>query len=458
MTTELTIVHMPQMGVSVFEGTVVTWHKAIGDSVAEGDVLCEVVTDKVDTEVMAPAPGVVTRIVAQAGETVAVGAPLAELAPAGPDEIPTPTSPAAMESPDAERRTEPAVPVTPTVLAPSNVGHAGVLTSAPSRFDPVAAAEAAVPAGGRRDSAPLSSPVARRIAAEHQIDIASVRGGGRQGRIRKADVLAAIDGSGRDTSTGRAPAPPTPGDVHSLPRGYDAVAYEIIPTSPQRRAIAEHMVRSRHTAAHMTTEVDVNMHLVTRARAELNSERVPAGQPKLSFLSFVARAACAALAEFPDLNATFEPERLIRWQEVNLGVAVDTERGLLVPVIRRCGDLSVTDIADAIADLAERARTRRLTADDMAGGTFTISNPGSVGAASAMAIINQPQVGILGMPAIARRPWVVDGPDGEEVIVPRPILRLALTFDHRALDGAYATRCAVRIREHLESWDAAAYA
>jgi pyruvate/2-oxoglutarate dehydrogenase complex dihydrolipoamide acyltransferase (E2) component len=170
----------------------------------------------------------------------------------------------------------------------------------------------------------------------------------------------------------------------------------------------------------MTTEVDVNMHLVTRARAELNSERVPAGQPKLSFLSFVARAACAALAEFPDLNATFEPERLIRWQEVNLGVAVDTERGLLVPVIRRCGDLSVTDIADAIADLAERARTRRLTADDMAGGTFTISNPGSVGAASAMAIINQPQVGILGMPAIARRPWVVDGPDGEEVIVPTP--------------------------------------
>lgn len=464
----LTIVPMPQMGVSVQDGTVVSWHKAAGDTVAEGEVLCDIVTDKVDTEVTAPAAGVLARIVAQAGETVAVGAPLAELAPPGTTDITfMPTPAPAGEPPDTKTSAGTIATAAPVAVgaleqAPTSDRSAVPAAPNPSRFDPVAAAETAVPPHGRRDNAPLSSPVARRIAAEHDIDIASVYGSGRSGRIRKADVLAALEGSRHGTQAGPsspplASAPPT-AVSGELPRGYDGIPYELVPTSPQRRAIAEHMVRSRHTAAHMTTEVDVDMHRVSRVRAQLNSERVPVGQAKLSVLPFVARAACAALHEFPDLNATFEPTRLIRWREVNLGIAVETARGLLVPVIRGCGRLNVTGIADAIADLAERARTRRLTPDDMAAGTFTISNPGSVGAVSAMAIINQPQVAILGMPAIVKRPWVVGGPDGEDVIVPRPIMRLALTFDHRALDGAEATRCAVRIREYLESWDAADYA
>lgn len=215
--------------------------------------------------------------------------------------------------------------------------------------------------------------------------------------------------------------------------------------------IAEHMVRSRQTAAHMTTEVDVDLSAVVRARGELNAARAGQGQPKLSYLPFIARAACAALLEHPRLNATFLGERTIEWRTVNLGVAVDTEEGLLVPVIRDCDRLTVPAIGEAIADLAERARNRKLVPDDLAGGTFTLSNPGSVGAVSAPAIINQPQVAILGVPTIQRRPWVIADADGEESIAIRPILRLAVTFDHRAVDGADATRFAVAIKDRLET-------
>jgi pyruvate/2-oxoglutarate dehydrogenase complex dihydrolipoamide acyltransferase (E2) component len=224
-----------------------------------------------------------------------------------------------------------------------------------------------------------------------------------------------------------------------------------------RRAIAEHMVRSRQTAAHMTTEAEVDMSAALRAREVLNGARLAAGLPKVSPLALIARACCVALAEFGDLNATFETERLIRWGEINLGVAVDTPQGLMVPVIRGSQRLTAPAIADAVADLAQRARSRALTPDDVRAGTFTISNPGSVGAYSAMAIINQPQVAILGVPMIVRRPAVVLDAHGAESIGIRPLMMLALTFDHRAVDGAYATRAVVRMKTLLETWDASAY-
>jgi pyruvate dehydrogenase E2 component (dihydrolipoyllysine-residue acetyltransferase) len=428
MASAVTIVPMPQMGVSVTEGTVGAWHKSVGDAVAEGEPLCDIVTDKVDTEVTAPVDGVVTRLVAEQGETVPVGAPLAELAPPGPTEIAPPATPPAASAP---------VPGAPAQAASE--------PAASGRFDPEAAADAVFATVDGARGRPLSSPIARRLATEHEVDLAAVRGSGRRGRIRKADVVAVVQGL-------------SPGASGELPRGYAGVPYAIVPTSPQRRTIAEHMVRSRRTAAHMTTEVEVDMLRVTRVRAELNVGRLESGGSKLSYLPFVARAACSALRDFPDLNATVDTERLIRWREVNLGIAVDTERGLLVPVIRGCDRLNVIGIGDAISDIAERARSRRLNPDDMVAGTFTISNPGSVGATSAMAIINQPQVAILGIPAIVKRPWVVSGPEGEEVIVPRPIMQLAVTFDHRAVDGAYATRFAVGIKQRLEGWDASAYA
>ena len=387
---------LPHLGVSVTEGTVLAWHRQPGDEVKANEPICDIATDKVDTEVVAPADGVLTRVIAQVGETVAVGEPLAEL----------------------------------------SVG-AGV---APRRFDPVAAAEAAV---SNADGGSISSPVARRIAETHGIDIAAVSGSGLRGRVRKADVLAAVDAGVSDT------APAAQGD---LPPGYIDVPHEIVVPSRQRRLIAEHMLRSRQTAAHMTTEAEVDMSAVARARDELN-----AGEAKVSYLAMIARATCAVLEEFPRLNSTFEMERHILWSEVNLGIAVDTDAGLLVPVVRRCNRLTAAGIASAIADLAERARTRRLTPDDMRAGTFTISNPGSLGGVSAMAIINQPQVAILGTPAIVRCPVVVTDEHGGETIGIRPIMTLALTYDHRAVDGGEATRCVVRLKQLLESWDTASY-
>jgi 2-oxoglutarate dehydrogenase E2 component (dihydrolipoamide succinyltransferase) len=493
------------MGVSVEEGTVVEWLKAVGDEVAEGDVICAIATDKVDVEVEAPAAGVLAKIVIDEGQTVPVGEPLAELA-VGADAaaavaaaVPDGGGAVGGDSADATRRGSDDVSAgaggasrrvsgesPPTALRDSGKDEAvrqsfgtdsdlmdsrspagepavDMATRAAAgrdefgRFDPVAAAAAllgSLPSNGTRR---LASPVARRMARSHGIDLGAVRGSGRGGRVRKADVQQAISSGG---AAGPAPSPAPAGPAlgaDGLPRGYEGVPHEVVKTSRVRQAIAEHMSRSRQTAAHMTTEVDVDLSRVVRARAELNEARLAAGEAKLSYLPLIARATCVALGEHPDLNATFLGERMIRWQAVNLGVAVDTPEGLLVPVVPGCERLTAPAIGDAIGDLAERARTRKLVPDDLAGGTFTLSNPGSVGAVSAPAIINQPQVAILGVPTIQRRPWVVSDELGEESIAIRPILRLAVTFDHRAIDGAGATRFAVAVKERLEAWGPEAY-
>jgi pyruvate dehydrogenase E2 component (dihydrolipoamide acetyltransferase) len=441
---------MPQMGVSVEEGTVTVWHHAVGDAVSEGDPVCDITTDKVDTEIPAPADGVLTEILVAAGETVAVGAPVGRLGTSVVDGAAAPAPPGSNAAGTSA----------PAAASGDHTVHASLpeLLSG-AIIDAHAAAIATVPRT-RRNGRPVVSPVARRLAAERGIDLDRVVGTGVHGRIRKVDVLAADEQAALALRPAPA-APSTPEPARgngALPRGYDDVPHEILAPSPTRRAIAEHMIRSRRTAAHMTTEVDVDMHAVGLVRQELNAAREAAGESRISYLAFIARATCATLLEFPDLNATFDEERNIRWREINLGIAVDTPQGLLAPVIRAAQRLNVGAIADAIADLGERARARRLAPEDMRAGTFTISNPGSVGAASAMAIINQPQVGILGTPAIVRKPWVVATADGAEAIVPRPILRLALTFDHRAVDGADATRCVVSIGHKLETWDARAYA
>jgi pyruvate dehydrogenase E2 component (dihydrolipoamide acetyltransferase) len=417
----LLAVPLPHMGVSVEEATVLVWHKGVGDRVRADETLCEISTDKVDTEIVSPAEGVLARIVAQTGDTVKVGGTLAELA----------------------------------LSADRGSTGAGGHEPANLRFDPAAAAHGALDRARGADGRPVTSPVARRLAREHGLELAGLSGSGLRGRIRKVDVLAAIEAA----SPAEAPAesPPVAADA-SLPRGYADVPHELVTTSRQRRLIAEHMLRSRHTAAHMTTEAEVDMTSAARARVRLNAPRVDAGLPKITYLALIAKAACSALLEFPDLNATFQTERLIRWGEINLSIAVDTEQGLVVPVIRGCERLTAPAIADAIRELAARARARKLTLEDTRAGTFTISNPGSVGAYSAMAIINQPQVGILGTPVIVRRPTVVVDDHGQEMIGIRPIMALALSFDHRAVDGAYATRCLVRMKALLEAWDASAYA
>lgn len=465
------VVPMPHMGVSVEEGTVVEWLKGVGDEVAVGDVICAIATDKVDVEVEAPAAGVLARIAVAEGEDVPVGEPLAELAigdgvaavPESGESTPTALSDSGSAQPmrqsfgtDSDRN------VSRTLKGKPGAGlaaRAAAGRDAYGRFDPVAAAAALLSSLPSSGTGKLASPVARRMARSHGIDLGAVEGSGRLGRVRKGDVLKAISSRGGAAGSA-APSPLAAGPAlgaDGLPRGYEGVPHEVVETTRVRRAIAEHMSRSRQTAAHMTTEVDVDLSAVVHARAELNRARLDAGEAKLSYLPLIARAACVALGEHPDLNATFLGERMIRWQAVNLGVAVDTPEGLLVPVVSNCDRLAAAAIGDAIADLAERARSRKLMPDDLAGGTFTLSNPGSVGAVSAPAIINQPQVAILGVPTIQRRTWVVADESGQESIAIRPILRLAVTFDHRAVDGAGATRFAVAVKERLEAWGPEAY-
>jgi pyruvate dehydrogenase E2 component (dihydrolipoamide acetyltransferase) len=495
------VVPMPHMGVSVEEGTIIEWLKEVGDAVEAEEVICAIATDKVDTEVLAPADGVLAKIVVAEGENVAVGEPIAEMAVgAGADATseevggaprsisgePTPGdssdpgsggSAAGASSPTPGRSQFQSNGVENSERSEVGAGDGGLAARVAAgrdefgRFDPKAAAEAVVSfvaaaaeSGGRSASASPASPVAKRMAAKHGIDLGAVEGSGRGGRIRKADVERAIaGGTGRGAlvAPGATKAPPASAGpqlgADGLPAGYEGVPHEVVKTTRIRQLIAEHMIRSRQTAAHMTTEVDVDLSAVIRARTELNVARLAGGESKLSFLPFIARAACVALGEYPELNATFLGERTIHWQAVNLGVAVDTPEGLLVPVVRDCERLTAPAIGEAIGDLAERARTRKLAPDDLAGGTFTLSNPGSVGAVSAPAIINQPQVAILGVPTIQRRPWAIADEHGSEAIAIRSILRLAVTFDHRAVDGAGATRFAVAVKEHLEAWSPEAY-
>ena len=429
---------MPRLGVSVTEGTVSAWLKQVGESVGVGEPICEVATDKVDTEVESTVAGVLAEQRHAEGEVVQVGEPLAVVTEDG--SLPS-------SGPGAPARVVPVAPQGPATLRPGPFDHGAEVRR--------------VLEGLARSGRPPASPGARKLAAELGVDLATVRGTGGGGHVTRDDVR----GQAARPQTVAAPrekavpaaAPRANSGPAGLPPGYEDVPYDEVATSRIRRVTAEHMTRSRRTAAHMTTEVDVDLGRLTDVRARINGQRARSGEGKLSFLPFIARAACAALLEHRDLNATFETERLLRWNEINLGIAVDTPRGLMVPVLRAAQRMTVESLAEGIADVAGRIRDGKPGPDDFRAGTFTISNPGSVGAVSAPAIINQPQVAILGMPTIQRKPWVVVLPDGQETIAIRPILRLALTFDHRAVDGADATRCLVDIRRRLEAWDADDY-
>jgi 2-oxoglutarate dehydrogenase E2 component (dihydrolipoamide succinyltransferase) len=363
---------MPQMGVSVAEGTIVEWHKRAGDWVERDEVIVEISTDKVETEVPSPESGRLGQILVDVGTTVDVG----------------------------------------TVLA---------------RLD--AGAKPGEPHVEEQHAAPIT-PVVRRIAEEHHIDLSKVTGTGRRGRVTKRDVLAFIDQWG-----GREEPKPEPVLHSESPYKEEAVGGT--PLSPMRKSIADHMVRSLQTAAHCTTVVEADMQRVEQARG------------RLSYLPFVARAAIAALREHPQLNATLEGDRLTVHDEVHLGVAVALgDDGLIVPVIRNAHELSHEGLAARIADVAERARAKRLSPDETKGGTFTITNPGRYGALLATPIINQPQVAILDLEAVVKRPVVV----GDAIAI-RPMTYLCMSWDHRALDGVLAARFLSSVSTHLERWN-----
>jgi pyruvate/2-oxoglutarate dehydrogenase complex dihydrolipoamide acyltransferase (E2) component len=396
-TTEVT---MPQMGVSVAEGTLAVWHKQVGDWVEADETICEISTDKIDVEVPSPASGRVVELLVAEEETVPVGAPLARIA----------TNAVPGEAHPAEEVTRGAVSVPGEAPSAEEVARS-----------------------------PAYSPVVTRIAAEHGIDLATVKGTGRGGRVRKQDVLAALGGDAEPPSGGEGEPPlhiesPYRPDADHVPPGE--------PLSRMRRAIAEHMTRSLRTAAHCTTIVEADMTAIERARA----------RDGLSPLPFVARAVIGALQEHPTLNATLEDEVLTRHRDVNLGIAVSLgDEGLIVPVIHRAQQLSAEGLAERIAELARRARAGELTPDEVRGGTFTITNPGSYGSLASTPIINQPQVAILDLEAVTKRPVVLCGSDGSDAIAIRPMTYLCLSWDHRALDGAQAARFLGAVRKRIEA-------
>jgi 2-oxoglutarate dehydrogenase E2 component (dihydrolipoamide succinyltransferase) len=386
---------MPQMGISVAEGTIVEWRKRPGERVEADEPVCDVSTDKVDVEIPAPVAGRLARIVAEPGETVEVGAVLAELEVGGgePSESPEPTEPA----------------------------------------DP--------------DRSQVYSPIVRRMAADNGVDLEGVEGHGVGGRVRKADLVAFLEEKRERPLHTESPYEPEPGET---PRGAEDLRGPTRrePMSPMRRQIAAHMVESRHTAAHCTTVVEVDFGRLAARRDELRPPMADRGV-NLTYLAFVAREVVAALERHPILNASIEGEEIVHHSDVNLGIAVALEDGLIVPVIRRAQRLSLEGMAAAIGDLAARAREKRLDPDDVQGGTFTITNPGRFGAVLATPIINSPQVAILDLEAVVKRPVVVER-DGEDLVAIRPMSYLCMSWDHRALDGAEAARFLGELREGLE--------
>lgn len=378
-------VAMPQMGISVAEGTIVEWRVRPGEWVEADEPICDVSTDKVDVEIPAPAAGRLERILVEPGETVAVGTPLAQL---------------------------------------DTAGEAGEVEVDRSRF---------------------YSPVVRRMADEQGVDLDQVEGSGVGGRVRKADLVAYLSeggtNGGREEPAAEREEPAAPPDDLLGPTRRERM-------SPMRQQIARHMLASRHDAAHCTTVVEVDFSRVAAQRHELR-EAMDRRGVSLTYLAFVARETVAALQRHPVLNASIDGEELVHHDDVNLGIAVALDDGLIVPVIRRAQRLSLEGLAAAIGDLATRAREKRLHPDEVHGGTFTITNPGQFGAVLATPIINQPQVAILDLEAIVKRPVVVER-DGDEAIAIRPMSYLCMSWDHRALDGAEAARFLGGIKAGLE--------
>ncbi len=397
-------VAMPKMGISVSEGTIVEWRKRPGDWVEADETIADVTTDKVDVEIPSPATGRVARLLIEAGESVEVGATIAEI--------------------DTAAR--------PGEAHPEEDGAAALQDGAST---------------GEVDRSSFVSPVVRRIADKHGIDLDRVEGTGIGGRVRKKDVLAHV-ANGEQRKVLHTESPYKPDDLEPEREGVDERRE---PMSTMRRAIARHMVDSRRTAAHCTTIVEVDMSRVAARRAELKDSMARKGVP-LTYLAFVAVATVEALERHPVLNASVDGDDLVYHDDVNLGIAVALDDGLIVPVIPQAQRLSLEGMAAAIADLAERARSKRLEPDDVHGGTFTITNPGQFGAVLATPIINQPQVAILDLEAIVKRPVVVEGPDGDSIAI-RPITYLPMSWDHRALDGAEAAKFLGRVKARLEGWE-----
>jgi pyruvate dehydrogenase E2 component (dihydrolipoamide acetyltransferase) len=458
---------MPQMGVSVSEGTITKWLKQEGEQVEADEPLLEISTDKVDTEVPSPASGTVTQIVVQEGETVEVGTKLAQIggAPAAQAEAVSEQAPAG-EPAQAEAPPEPATQAAADAsMAAASEGVGDVAPSSPG-------SESAAPApqaDGSTNGKSFVSPVVARIASEHGVDPGQVPGTGRGGRVTKKDILdfiehgapaAAPEPAAAPAAPAPAPAAPAPtAPSPPQPAATAGAGEQLEPMTAMRRGIAEHMRRSLDTAAHVTSAIEVDMSRVVAIRGKLKTEYQSAYGVNPTYLAFIARATVETLREYPWINGEIRGEQIVTRNYVNLGFAVELAdgKGLIVPVLKHVEGLNLLGIARGVADIAERARNKQLSPDDVQGGTFTITNPGGYGTFHGTPVISQPQAGILGTYAVVKRPWVIQDDQGQDVIAIRPIMNLTLTYDHRLVDGALAGRFLRDLREKLESWDESAY-
>jgi 2-oxoglutarate dehydrogenase E2 component (dihydrolipoamide succinyltransferase) len=419
------VVAMPALGESVTEGTVTRWLKNVGDTVTVDEALLEVSTDKVDTEIPSPVSGTILSIDVPVDATVAVGARLALIGSASSVPVAAP-APVQAQEPAAVAQV-PAQPVTVAQTLPAKPAPAPV--AAPAA--PAANADAYV------------TPIVRKLAAENGVDLSRVQGTGVGGRIRKEDILAAKPAPVAVSAPAQSAAKPAPVAVSPL-RGTT------MQMSRLRKVIAERMVESLHVAAQLTTVVEVDVTKIDRLRQSAKGSFESREGVKLTFLPFFAVAVCEALKQHPVLNASINGDQITYHGAEHLGIAVDTERGLLVPVVRDAGDLNMGAIARKISDVAARTRDNKISPDELGGGTFTITNTGSRGALFDTPIINQPQVAILGLGSVVKRPVVMKGPDGGETIAIRSMVYLALSYDHRIVDGADAARFLVTLKERLE--------
>ena len=424
------VVSMPALGESVTEGTVTRWLKNVGETINVDEPLLEVSTDKVDTEIPSPATGTILAIDVPVDSTVAVGARLALIGAAGAIAAPAaaPVAPAPAAAPAAAPVAVPVAPVVPTPVAPA----------------PVAPVAPATPVAQPDDA--YVTPIVRKLANELGVNLASVKGSGIGGRIRKEDIEAAA----KPAPTSAVVAPVSSSTKASASVAVSPLRGTTVTMSRLRKVIAARMVESLQVSAQLTTVIEVDVTKIARLRATAKRSFQEREGVNLTFLPFFAVAVCEALKQHPVVNASIDGDQVTYHGAEHLGIAVDTERGLLVPVIRDAGDLNIGGVARKISDVAARTRDNKISPDELGGGTFTVTNTGSRGALFDTPIINQPQVAILGIGAVVKRPMVMKGTDGGETIAVRSMVYLALSYDHRIVDGADASRFLVTLKERLE--------
>jgi pyruvate dehydrogenase E2 component (dihydrolipoamide acetyltransferase) len=442
-----TQVLMPQMGESIAEGTIVRWIKKVGDAVDRDEPLFEISTDKVDAEIPSPAAGVLAEIKVKEGETVAVNSVVATIGQPGAAAANAGTREPAAAAPAPQADGSPSPASSPASIeppAPAAKGGPGPVAA------PAAGAEASTDGHGvlskDEQRRARSSPLVRKIAKEHGIDIRALHGSGIGGRVTKHDILDYIE---HGPSAAAEPAAPEALAGAHVPAFMPGESVEIVPMTVMRKKIAEHMVVSRRTSAHVHSVFEVNFSRVAQLRDRKKGEYEHAGV-KLTYMSFITKAVVDALRAVPVLNASIDGDKIVYKKNINIGIAVALDWGLIVPVLKHADEKNLLGLSRAIADLASRARAKGLKPEEVQGGTFTITNPGNFGAQFGLPIINQPQVGILGVGAIEKRAVVID-----DAIAIRPMGYLTLGFDHRLVDGAVADQFMAHVKRQLENFDGA---